>query len=157
LFSGSIRSNLRWGNETADDKEVCDAARLACAEDFILETKDGYDTLLGQGGVNLSGGQKQRLAIARALLRKPKVLILDDCTSALDAYTEARVLQSLRDTFENTTVLLISQRISTVRKADRILCLADGRILGFDTHEELMASCETYQTIYKSQIGGDDL
>lgn len=157
LFSGSIRSNLRWGNEAAREEEIRDAARLACAESFILDTTDGYDTLLGQGGVNLSGGQKQRLALARALLRKPKVLILDDCTSALDAQTEAGVLQGLQDEFENTTVLLISQRISTVRKADRILCLADGRILGFGTHEELMADCDTYRTIYKSQIGGNGL
>lgn len=155
LFSGSIRSNLRWGDETADDASISEVARLACADSFIKETANGYETLLGQGGVNLSGGQKQRLALARALLRKPKVLILDDCTSALDLQTEAAVLNGLHRSFGETTVLLISQRISTVMRADRILCLSDGKVQGFGSHEELMASCETYQAIYDSQIGGD--
>ena len=156
LFSGSIRDNLRWGRETADDAAIEEAAKLACADSFIGETENGYDTLLGQGGVNLSGGQKQRLALARALVRKPKVLILDDCTSALDAQTEAEVLRGLHGLSGETTVLLISQRIYTVMKADRILCLADGRIQGFGSHEELMASCAPYRAIYDSQIGGED-
>lgn len=156
LFSGSIRDNLRWGSDTADDAEIQEAARLACADSFIRETENGYDTLLGQGGVNLSGGQKQRLSLARALVRKPKVLILDDCTSALDAQTEAEVLNGLHNMCSETTVLLISQRISTVMKADRVLCLADGMVQGFGSHEELMVSCKTYQAIYESQIGGED-
>ena len=156
LFSGSIRDNLRWGRETADGAAIEEAAKLACADSFIGETENGYDTLLGQGGVNLSGGQKQRLALARALVRKPKVLILDDCTSALDAQTEAEVLRGLHKLSGETTVLLISQRIYTVMKADRILCLADGRIQGFGSHEELMASCAPYRAIYESQIGGED-
>jgi ATP-binding cassette subfamily B multidrug efflux pump len=156
LFSGSIRDNLRWGNETADDTEIREAARIACADSFIRETEHGYDTLLGQGGVNLSGGQKQRLSLARALLRKPKILILDDCTSALDAQTEAEVLNGLDNLCGEMAVLLISQRIYTVRKADRILCLADGMVQGFGSHEELMASCKTYQAIYESQIGSED-
>ena len=156
LCSGSIRDNLRWGRETADDAAIEEAAKLACADSFIGETENGYDTLLGQGGVNLSGGQKQRLALARALVRKPKVLILDDCTSALDAQTEAEVLRGLHKLSGETTVLLISQRIYTVMKADRILCLADGRIQGFGAHEELMASCAPYRAIYESQIGGED-
>lgn len=113
-----------------------------------------YETLLGQGGVNLSGGQKQRLALARALVRNPRILILDDCTSALDAETEAAVLNGLREKAADCTVLLISQRISTVRRADRILCMDNGFVRGFGTHEELMAKCSAYQAIYASQIGG---
>jgi ATP-binding cassette subfamily B multidrug efflux pump len=156
LFSGSIRDNLRWGNETADDAEIREAASIACADSFIRETEHGYDTQLGQAGVNLSGGQKQRLSLARALLRKPRILILDDCTSALDAQTEAAVLNGLHNMCGEMTVLLISQRIYTVRRADRILCLADGMVQGFGSHEELMASCKTYQAIYESQIGSED-
>lgn len=155
LFTGSILENLRWGNDGASLEEVESAARIACAHDFVIGTRDGYDTVLGQGGVNLSGGQKQRLALARALVRRPRVLILDDCTSALDAETEARVLSGLRQ-MENVTVLLISQRIAAVRRADRVLCLEDGCVHGFGTHEELMAGCPTYQAIYASQIGGED-
>lgn len=156
LFSGSIMENLRWGGEDATIEEVRRAAKIACADTFISQTADGYDTLLGQGGVNLSGGQKQRLCLARALVRNPKVLILDDCTSALDAETEAIVLSGLRRHLQNVTVLLISQRISTVRKADRILCLENGIVQGFGSHAELMALCPTYQAIYHSQIGGEN-
>ena len=155
LFSGTIAENLRWANENASEEEVRTAARIACADEFVSSFPDGYDTLLGQNGVNLSGGQKQRLSLARALLKQPKILILDDCTSALDATTEAAVLRGLREHAADTTVLLISQRISTVMRADRILCLGDGRIRGFGTHQELMDTCETYQAIYASQIGGE--
>lgn len=154
LFSGTILENLRWGREDASREEVEAAARMACAHDFVTATRQGYDTVLGQGGVNLSGGQKQRLALARALVRRPRVLILDDCTSALDAETEAKVLEGLRQ-MRGVTVLLISQRIAAVRRADRVLCLEDGEVRGFGTHQELMASCPTYQAIYASQIGGD--
>ena len=156
LFSGSIRDNLRWGRADATEEDLRRAARIACAEDFIEKTQRGYDTLLGQGGVNLSGGQKQRLSLARALVRAPKILILDDCTSALDAQTESAVLAGLRGMGGETTVLLISQRISTVMRADRILCLDNGRLMGCGTHGELMESCETYRAIYASQIGGED-
>lgn len=156
LFSGSIEENLRWGKEDADPEEIRQAVQIACADSFIDQAPDGGDTQLGQGGVNLSGGQKQRLALARALVREPKVLILDDCTSALDAETEAKVLSGLRGHLRGVTVLLISQRISTVRKADRILCLENGSVQGFGTHAELMERCSTYQAIYHSQIGGED-
>lgn len=153
LFSGTILENLRWGRQDASEQEILRAARIACADEFVSRMPQGYRTQLGQGGVNLSGGQKQRLALARALVRSPRILILDDCTSALDAETEARVLQGLRQ-MQGVTVLLISQRIATVRRADRILCLEDGIACGFGTHEELMKDCPTYQAIYASQIGG---
>lgn len=155
LFSGSILENLHWGLEEASMEDIRRAARIACADDFVSAFPDGYDTLLGQNGVNLSGGQKQRLSLSRALLKKPGLLILDDCTSALDATTEASVLQGLREHAAETTVLLISQRISTVMGADRILCLEDGQVRGFGTHPELMADCDTYRAIYASQIGGE--
>ena len=155
LFSGTIRENLLWGKADATEESLRRATRIACAEEFILKTEKGYDTLLGQGGVNLSGGQKQRLSLARALVREPKILILDDCTSALDAQTEASVLQGLRSMEEEITVFLISQRISTVMRADHILCLDNGRLQGYGTHEEMMASCEVYRAIYASQIGGE--
>ena len=154
LFYGTILENLRWGRKEATETEMKQAAEIACADSFIMQTENGYDTLLGQGGVNLSGGQKQRLALARALVRNPKVLILDDCTSALDAETEAAVLSGLHRHLQKVTVLLISQRISTVRRADRILCLENGTVQGIGSHEELMATCPTYQAIYHSQIGG---
>ena len=154
LFSGTILENLRWGDQDASEEELKKAARIACADEFVSSFPEGYETDLGQGGVNLSGGQKQRLSIARALVRKPKILILDDCTSALDANTEARVLQGIRQETDRTTVLLISQRISTVMRADRILCLEDGRVKGFGSHRELLEKCEVYRAIYESQIGG---
>ncbi len=153
LFSGTVEYNLRWGKEDATPEELQQAVCAACADEFIDKLPDGYDTVLGQAGVNLSGGQKQRLSIARALLRKPKILILDDCTSALDAYTEAKVLKALRELSGKMTVLLISQRIATVRKADRILCMEDGRVAGYGSHEELIRSCRLYRQIYESQIG----
>lgn len=154
LFSGTVRDNLRWGCEDAGEEEMRRVTDIACASAFIEQSAQGYDTLLGQGGVNLSGGQKQRLSLARALLRNPKILILDDCTSALDAQTESEVLRGLRNMTGKMTVLLVSQRISTVMRTDRILCMDNGYVQGYGTHEELMASCKTYQEIYRSQIGG---
>lgn len=153
LFSGTIAENLRWGNEQASDEELRAAARAACADEFIDRLPRGYDTELGQEGVNLSGGQKQRLCIARALLRRVRVLVLDDCTSALDGATEAAVLAALRAQDPRPTMLLISQRIATVRRADVIVCLENGRLQGFGTHEELMAGSPTYRAIYASQTG----
>lgn len=153
LFSGTIMDNLKWGDTGADEQEIRACAQVARADSFIREFANGYDTVLGQGGVNLSGGQKQRISLARALVRKPSILILDDCTSALDAETEAAVLKGLRENIASTTVLLISQRISTVMKTDRILCMEDGEVKGFGTHEELMQDCVCYREIYHSQIG----
>jgi len=153
LFTGTIAENLRWGNKEASDEELRKVAEAACADSFINALDGGYNTMLGQGGVNLSGGQKQRLSIARALLKKPGILILDDSTSALDATTEAKVLQGIRQEARGMTVLLVSQRISSVMNADVILCLEDGRMQGFGTHKELLASCEAYREIYASQIG----
>lgn len=154
LFSGTIRDNLRWGRPDAGDDELEAAARTACADAFIHNTENGYDTLLEQGGANLSGGQKQRLSLARALVRAPRVLVLDDCTSALDAETEARVLAGLRAQAGQRTVLLISQRIAAVMRADRILCLENGAVQGFGTHAQLLRDCALYREIYRSQIGG---
>lgn len=153
LFSGTIMDNLKWGDTGSDEQEIRACAQIARADSFIGEFANGYDTVLGQGGVNLSGGQKQRISLARALVRKPSILILDDCTSALDAETEAAVLKGLRENIAATTVLLISQRISTVMKTDRILCMEDGEVKGFGTHEELMQDCVCYREIYHSQIG----
>jgi ATP-binding cassette subfamily B protein len=153
LFSGSIKDNLLFGNPNASDEQMHHAAESACADDFVRTFADGYDTILGQGGVNLSGGQKQRLCIARALLANAQILILDDCTSALDATTEAKVLNALQTQAQDKTVLLISQRISTVLRCDRILCLEDGKLVGFGQHNELMQSCRIYREIYESQIG----
>ena len=155
LFTGSIRDNLRWGKEDASDEEIRKAAQIACADDFIQKTENGYDTWLGQGGVNLSGGQKQRLSLARALVCNPRILVLDDCTSALDAQTEANVLNGLKKYAGSLTILLISQRVSTVMQTNRILCLEDGAVKGFGTHAQLMQNCELYKTIYQSQIGGE--
>lgn len=154
LFSGTIRENLLWGREDAGEEELYRAAEIACADTFIRQSAQGYDTRLGQGGVNLSGGQKQRISLARALVRNPRILILDDCTSALDAGTEYEVLRGLKEMTGRMTVLLVSQRISTVMSADRILCLDGGRVQGYGTHGELMASCRAYREIYDSQIGG---
>lgn len=155
LFSGSISQNLRWGDKNATDEMIREAAKIACADSFIEGFPDGYETQLGQGGVNVSGGQKQRLSIARALLKKPRILILDDSTSALDATTESIVLENIRKQASDITVLLVSQRISTVMKANHILCMEDGCVKGFGSHEELMKKCEAYMAIYKSQIGGE--
>lgn len=151
LFSGSIMENLRWGDEYASDEEVYEMARAAQADSFVREFEDGYDRELGQGGVNVSGGQKQRLCIARALLKKPKILILDDSTSAVDTATEAEIRKSFSTSLKETTKLIIAQRISSVEDADRILVMEEGQIVGQGTHEELIKSCETYQEIYYSQ------
>ena len=151
LFSGSIMENLRWGDENATEEEVYEMAKAAQADGFIRENPEGYDRELGQGGVNVSGGQKQRLCIARALLKKPKILILDDSTSAVDTATEAEIRKSFSTSLKDTTKLIIAQRISSVEDADRILVMDEGQIVGQGTHEELLASCETYQEIYYSQ------
>ena len=150
LFTGTIADNLRWGNEHATAEEIVKAATLAGANDFIMKLPQGYDTQLSQGGLTLSGGQRQRLCIARALVKKPKLLILDDSLSALDNATEAAVMQSLRG-LEGTTVLLVSQRISSVRQADRILVLEEGRAAGLGTHAELLATSSIYREIYDTQ------
>ena len=157
LFSGSIMENLRWGDEEATDEQVKEAAKAAQADGFVSEFADGYDRELGQGGVNVSGGQKQRLCIARALLKKPKILILDDSTSAVDTATEAQIRKSFSTTFKDTTKLIIAQRISSVEDADRILVMDEGQIVGQGTHKELLESCETYQEIYYSQRSKEEV
>ena len=154
LFSGSIYDNLRWGDPHASDEECQRACRLACADDFIRSFPDGYNTHIEQGGNNVSGGQKQRLCIARALLKKPKILILDDSTSAVDTATDANIRRAFRKEIPNTTKLIIAQRISSVQDADRILVLDEGLINGFGTHKELLASNEIYREVYESQTNG---
>lgn len=157
LFSGSIMENLRWGDEEATDEQVKEAAKAAQADGFVSEFADGYDRELGQGGVNVSGGQKQRLCIARALLKKPKILILDDSTSAVDTATEAQIRKSFSTTLKDTTKLIIAQRISSVEDANRILVMDEGQIVGQGTHKELLESCETYQEIYYSQRSKEEV
>ncbi len=154
LFSGSIYENLRWGNKEATEEECQEACRLACADDFIRSFPDGYNTHIEQGGSNVSGGQKQRLCIARALLKNPKILILDDSTSAVDTATDAKIRRAFREDIPNTTKLIIAQRISSVQDADRIIVMEEGRINGFGTHEELLASNEIYREVYESQTNG---
>ena len=156
LFSGTIRENLRWGNESATDEELREACKMACADEFIEAMPDGYDTYIEQGGANVSGGQKQRLCIARALLKKPKVLILDDSTSAVDTATDARIRKALADYIPETTKLIIAQRISSVEHADRILVMDGGRILASGTHEALLETCPVYREIYRSQQKGGE-
>lgn len=157
LFSGTIYENLRWGNKEATEEECRQACQLACADDFIQSFPDGYNTYIEQGGTNVSGGQKQRLCIARALLKKPKILILDDSTSAVDTATDAKIRRAFREDIPDTTKLIISQRISSIQDADRIIVMEEGRINGFGTHEELLASNEIYREVYDSQTkGGGD-
>jgi len=151
LFSGTIKENLRWGNKDATDEELREAARLACAEEFIESFPDKYDTYIEQGGANVSGGQKQRLCIARALLKKPKILILDDSTSAVDTHTDAVIRRSMREYIPETTKIIIAQRISSVEDADKIIVLDGGRIQAVGTHTELMESSEIYRETYTSQ------
>ena len=151
LFSGTIKENLRWGNEHASDAELIHACQLAQADAFIQEMPEKYDTHIEQGGTNVSGGQKQRLCIARALLKKPKILILDDSTSAVDTKTDARIRQAFRDEIPDTTKFIIAQRISSVQDADHIIVLDDGHISGFGTHEELLRTNRIYQEVYQSQ------
>ena len=152
LFSGSIMENLLWGDENASPEEIRQAAKEAQADDFVTNFTNGYETELGQGGVNVSGGQKQRLCIARALLKKPKILILDDSTSAVDTATEAKIRESFTGTLKDTTKIIIAQRITSVMEADEILVLDEGRIAGKGTHTELLKNCEAYQEIYYSQM-----
>ncbi len=157
LFSGTLRENLLWGNKDATQEEIEEACRIAGADEFIGRLEKGYDTEMGQGGVNVSGGQKQRLCIARAILKKPKVMILDDSTSAVDTATEARIRTMLQEKLPRMTKIIIAQRISSVRHADMIVVLDDGRIKGCGTHEELLESNRIYQEIYESQKEGADL
>ena len=154
LFAGSIYENLRWGNMEATDEECKRACKLACADEFIERFPDKYDTHIEQGGTNVSGGQKQRLCIARALLKNPKILILDDSTSAVDTATDAKIRKAFREELPNVTKLIIAQRISSVQDADRIIVMEDGEINGFGTHEELLETNEIYREVYESQTGG---
>ncbi len=157
LFSGTILDNLRWGNPDATDEECIAACKAACADEFIDRMPDGYQTRIERGGANVSGGQKQRLCIARALLKRPKVLILDDSTSAVDTATDAKIRAAFEKTIPGTTKIIIAQRISSVQNADRILVLDGGRIDAFDTHENLLKTNAIYQEIYESQVkGGGD-
>lgn len=156
LFSGSIKENLRWGNPDATDEEMEHACRLACAHDFITAFPDGYDTHIEQGGKNVSGGQKQRLCIARALLKKPKILILDDSTSAVDTHTDAMIRKAFAEEIPGTTKLIIAQRVASVQEADMIVVMENGQIADTGTHEELLARCDIYKEVYESQRKGDE-
>ena len=156
LFSGTIKDNLRWGNENASDEEMVEACRLAQADDFVRSFPDGYDTYIEQGGTNVSGGQKQRLCIARALLKKPKILILDDSTSAVDTRTDALIREGFRTYIPETTKIIIAQRVASVQDADLILVMNNGRIADMGTHEELLASSAIYREVYESQTNGGD-
>ena len=154
LFSGTIRDNLRWGDENATDEEMETACRMACADEFIEKMPDGYDTYIEQGGTNVSGGQKQRLCIARAILRRPRVLIMDDSTSAVDTATDAKIRAALKEALPGTTKLIIAQRVTSVMDADMILVLDDGHVVGQGTHAQLMESCAIYREVYESQQEG---
>lgn len=159
LFTGTIFENLLWGRDNASNEEVVDVAKTARAHEFIMAAPEGYDTMLGQGGVNLSGGQKQRISIARALIRNPRILILDDCTSAVDVTTEAHIRKGIRERTANKQmcVLIIAQRITSVMRADKILVLENGREVGFGTHDKLIKDCPIYRDIYRSQLGEEGL
>ena len=154
LFSGTIKENLRWGNKEATDEQLVEACKMAQADDFIRSFPDGYDTYIEQGGTNVSGGQKQRLCIARALLKEPKILILDDSTSAVDTHTDALIRKGFREYIPSTTKIIIAQRISSVEDADRIIVLDGGRINGIGTHEELLKNNQIYAEVYYSQVKG---
>ena len=157
LFSGSIKENMRWGNKHATDEEIIEACKLAQADEFIQTFPDKYDTFIEQGGVNVSGGQKQRLCIARALLKKPKILILDDSTSAVDTKTDALIRKSFREYIPQTTKIIIAQRIASVQDADKILIMDGGKIIAVGTHEQLLKTNEIYQELFVSQNkGGED-
>ena len=154
LFSGTILENLRWGDENASEEECRRACELACASEFIEKMPEGYNTYIEQGGSNVSGGQKQRLCIARALLKKPKVLILDDSTSAVDTATDAKIRKAFAEAIPNTTKLIIAQRISSIEHADRIIVMNEGHVDGVGTHEELLATNAIYREVYEAQTGG---
>ena len=156
LFSGTIKENLKWGNPDATDDEIISACKSACAHDFIMNFPDGYETDLGQGGVNVSGGQKQRICIARALLKKPKIIILDDSTSAVDTATDSSIRTAFRENLADTTTFIIAQRISSVQDADRIIVMDDGKITDIGTHEELLVTSAIYREVYESQQKGAD-
>ena len=156
LFSGTINENLRWGNENATDEEIIEACKLAQADDFVRSFPDGYNTKIEQGGTNVSGGQKQRLCIARALLKKPKILILDDSTSAVDTKTDALIRAGFRKFIPETTKIIIAQRIASVEDADLILVMENGRIASRGTHDELMKTSETYRETYLQQTKGGE-
>ena len=156
LFSGTIKENLRWGNPDATDEEMIHACKLSCAHEFIESFPQGYDTHIEQGGKNVSGGQKQRLCIARALLKKPKILILDDSTSAVDTRTDARIRQAFREEIPGTTKLIIAQRVSSVQDADIILVLDGGRIVAQGDHDTLLKTSQIYREVYESQTKGGD-
>ena len=159
LFSGTISENLRWGNENAAEEEIRHACKVACADEFIEKFEDGYDTYIEQGGTNVSGGQKQRLCIARALLKKPKILILDDSTSAVDMKTDALIRKAFASELPDTTKIIIAQRISSVQDSDMIIVMDDGHVSGCGTHAELMETSEIYREVYESQNrkGGEGL
>ena len=154
LFSGTIRENLLWGDPEASEEQLWAACRAACADEFLERMPDGLDTDLGQGGVNVSGGQKQRLCIARALLKQPKVLILDDSTSAVDTATDAKIRSAFANELKDTTKLIIAQRVTSVMDADLILVMERGRIAAQGTHAELMETCDIYRDVYQSQQEG---
>ena len=157
LFSGTIKENLRWGNENATDEEIIHASKLAQADDFVQTFPNKYDTYIEQGGTNVSGGQKQRLCIARALLKKPKILILDDSTSAVDTKTDSLIRKAFSEEIPDTTKLIIAQRISSVQDADKIIVLDEGVVNAFGTHEELLKTCDIYKEIFESQTKGGSL
>ena len=156
LFSGTIKENLRWGNENATDEEMKNACIAACADEFISSFPDGYDTYIEQGGSNVSGGQKQRLCIARALLKNPKILIMDDSTSAVDTKTDYMLRATMADSIPDTTKLIIAQRISSVQECDRIIVIDNGEINGVGTHNELLETNAIYREVYESQVKGED-
>ena len=156
LFSGTIKDNIRWGNLQATDEEIVEVCKLAQADEFITGFPDGYDTMIEQGGANVSGGQKQRLCIARALLKKPKILILDDSTSAVDTKTDSLIRKAFSEKIPNTTKIIIAQRISSVQDADKIIVMSNGRIQAIGKHEELLRNNKIYKEIYISQTKGSE-
>ena len=156
LFSGTIKENLRWGDENASDEDLIRVCKLACADEFIEQFPEKYDTYIEQGGTNVSGGQKQRLCIARALLKKPKILILDDSTSAVDTATDAKIRKAFKEEIPNTTKLIIAQRISSVQESDKIIVLNNGEIESIGTHDELLKSSNVYREVYESQTKGGE-